>query len=395
MHKKFLATYTGVFLLTVCGVSTLAAANIQTLVMSSVNDLLPGGNFACDSQGSVLYKGNETSGSNPLYQRGAGGGSLITITGTAFTGRIVGPVGLSDDGDATFQAVSSTNPADSGIYSKPGSGGSLITITGSSLATSEGAPTVSRNGNIAFKGVDADGPAIFTAARGGGNKGTIRGNIIISNGNLRAMPSINDAGDVAFAGAGSDGTLAVFVVPSAGNIPITVQGVRFGPTARLSSSQPKIIENQKSLLVNVLTDGPTGILSSLQIGTPTADGHDYAFTPVATLDSANEAEAFMNEAGVVAVVDGTALRWKAPELNSTAAPSLYSSMTLISVGDPLAGSFVTGLMLDTGSVLANGDVVFEASLANGETGIFQFVVPEPAGLSLVAATGLMALRRRR
>jgi hypothetical protein len=73
------------------------------------------------------------------------------------------------------------------------------------------------------------------------------------------------------------------------------------------------------------------------------------------------------------------------------------SATVISTGDALDGSTVTGLGFDTDGVNDANQLAFLATLADGRQGIYVVSVPEPAtaaGLGSFAGAALLRRRRR-
>ena len=56
---------------------------------------------------------------------------------------------------------------------------------------------------------------------------------------------------------------------------------------------------------------------------------------------------------------------------------------VIAVGDPLDGSQVTGLLFNRFGLNDSGSIAFWAILADGRTGIYEAVVPEPSSIVLL------------
>lgn len=353
----------------------------QRLVFSD-DPLAPiGDNFAATKQGNVLYEDKGREVSNPLYKARIGGNIPITVIGSNYAAHVDGPVSMNDAGDVTFQSFS-PGTAEHGAFKK--GGGTYITLTGSPFGKSAGAPSLNDNGDVIFLSMDAAGAPTLQTRSAGGVTITIHG---LDFASAQSRPIINNAMTVAQAGTLADGSQGVIVQSAGGGFTGTISG-----DWRMISSQPRITENN-TVLFAVEGNGSSGIPTgrrSFVAARPNWPGFTFDTTIFASLD--NDCDGIVNDSLSVACVDGE--RLKVFILDPAEGAVTHAEFTLLSIGDPLDGSFVTSLAIGDGSMMPDNSVIFHATLASGASGIYQVMVPEPMALSLSLGSLLLARRRR-
>jgi hypothetical protein len=363
----------GLIVASILAVGTQKSSADTTLLASGA-----GSNYAAyaapgQSTPDVSWTGQDAS-NNPNIFSMVAGGSVITIMGSGFSTTPVGAISESN-GVIAFRGIDSGG-TNNGVYSTAAGGGVPITIIGSNFNDPSGAPSINNSGTVAFKDVSSGQTSIIIAQPKGGTSITVQGS---SFGNV-SRPSINNGGDVAFVATplGSSQPNA-YVQPSGGGVVITITGSGF----RLNSQQPKIIDNEKSLLVNVVDSANN---NDLDLGTFNAATSSYSFTQIESNSAGIAYDDSINSNGDVLSTDGVAMRQWRPG---------RPTATLFSVGDPLDGSTISSLSISDSAMLDSGNVVFYATLANGTSGLFYDAVPEPATLAIMPIALLALAQRRR
>lgn len=345
--------------------------------------------FAANGNGEILYRQSRLIGTipSPTWSVRSSSGILLTVRGLSF-GDVVGPPSLNNRGDVSFQAIDAGTGHVSAFRGERNGGTVLLTLIGRVMDGASGAPSMNSDGDVVFQSLDSSGsPEVRYAYRSPPLTGTIPP---LDPGSLSRFgrPAINTARDIAVGVHLANGDDGVVVHRSGGTL-LTVTGSNF----RLGSSQPKIIDNKKGLLVNFNAQAPTGTHHTLFVAQYDSAISDFGMSRVAEVDS--DCNAYMNENFSIACVDNDALKiFIASSAGNRGPESMtWSQETLIRVGDDFDGSTITSLALGDGSVLADDSVMFHATLANGATGIYNIVVPEPASAAL--AVLLLPRRRRR
>jgi hypothetical protein len=354
-----------------------AVADISNLISSTIEGFGISQEFAVTRNKLATYfeVGDKPTQSQGMYARASGGGVRLTIVGEAFGAARVGPISMNDNGLIAFQGVSST-PDFNGIFAKSAGGGVLITVRGNAFGDRTGAPVVGADDTIYFR--DTDG--IYARSSGGGMVLTVRGQDFAQ----MSRPSVNSSGDIAFSGIKTDGTEGVFVQRAGGGMLLTVTGSNF----KMSSGQPKIIDNKKGLLVDFAVGGSS--TNELYKAELNATGQ-YDLTFLTHIEPGSPYS--MNEAGTLLQRLGGDLVIHSPSTLNNFAPG-YVSHTLVSVGDPLDGSTIAALAISDSSLLPDDEVAFWAQLENGTTGIYVASVPEPSSIAAIIL-GIAAMRTRR
>lgn len=360
--------------------ATSASAAITNLISSAVEGVGIAQEFAVTRQKLTTYfeKGDKPTDSLTMYSRSAGGGVRLTLIGRDFGAARVGAISMNDNGKIAMQGVSS-NPLYNGIFAMSAGGGVPLTITGDPFGSIQGAPVVGADDTIYYRGTGG----IYARSSGGGILLTVRGQDFAQ----MNRPSVSPGGDIAFSGVTTGGVEGIFVQPRGGGQLLTINGSNF----KLTSGQPKIIDNKKSVLVPLesLATGETGLyLAELDA---TGGYSTSLLSPIALGDVGRDC--YINGLGTVLQPMGGSIVIHPRDVFSNFAPG-YSTQTIVSVGDSLDGSTVAALSLSDSSLLDDNSVAFWAQLANGQTGIYLASVPEP---SILGISGLLAvfLRRRR
>lgn len=382
-----------VFVITILAASRAANAfsEIQLILESATDGFSAShiGDLACVTE-------DAQPGMFSLVYRSSGG-VLLTIAGHDFASSMSGSPAMSSNGDVSFQCA---GPGLDGIYASSVSGGQVITIFGSSFGNERGAPSMSSSGGVAF--LSTDGVYVCDSI-------SSTPVLTIQGQNFARMgrPAVNTALDVCVPvsvddGSGNPPVDTVFVQHSSGAFSGTID---FGNDFRLTSSQPKIIDNKKGLLVAGMTTGSSGTPEEVLMMCDFDDSNSVYFNPreisrytdgvnFDELSICPDGSSYCGTRG-----GGSSLVWSprsnvdlfGPESNGYDDP-----ITLLSVGDPLAGSTITSLSITDGSMQLDGSVMFHASLANGFSGLFLGVVPEPTTLfSVMGLTSIALLRKRR
>lgn len=383
-----------VFVLAILATSRTASAfsEIQ-LVLETVSDGFsssPNGDIACFTEGAQ-------PGDVSLVHRSSDG-TIITIAGQNFGSAISGNPAMSSNGEVSFQCV---GPGVDGIYGRSTSGGQLLTIHGASFGNELGAPSMSSSGGVAF--LSTDGVYVCDSI-------SSTPVLTIEGLNFARMgrPAINDSLDVAVAVSVDDGSGlppvdAVYVQHSSGEIWGTLPST-WDSAFRIASSQPKIIDNNKGLLIAFTTTSDTGALEEVLMLSEFDDSSSVYFNPKeisrftdgVTFDEfsiAPDGSFYCGTRG-----NGASMIWSPRSNFNTFGPESNGyddPFTLLSVGDPLLGSTVTSISISDGSAQLDGSVMFHATLANGFSGLFVSTIPEPTTLFSAALVSSIALLRKR
>lgn len=342
-------------------------------------------NFAANGNGDVVFQMIDTS--LPVasgYQARIGGNIPITVIGSNYAAAVQGPVSISPAGDVTFQSYNPGTP-EHGAFKTTG-GGQPLTLTGNPFGKAAGAPSMNGNGDVVFLSMEATGPALNVRTAGG-----ITGTLPTSFASGIGRPAMNNGFTVASSGTFADGKQGLAVGRVGGGTTITITG----DWTRLTSSQPQITNNG-SVLFSVQGDPPQGQATGRRqhmLAMPEPGGTGYAVVPIGDVDE--DCDSDLNDDLSVVSVDGEKLKvYIADSNNNRGSLPTWQQLTLLTVGDTFDGSTITSLRIGDGSMMPDNSVVFHATLANGGSGIYQIVVPEPASISFVAAS-LLAVRRRR
>jgi hypothetical protein len=324
----------------------------------------------------VSWTGQDSSNNPNIFSKVAGG-VVITIIGQNFSTTPVGAI-AEKNGVIAFRGIDSAG-TNNGVYSAAAGGSLPITIYGSNFNDVSGAPSINNSGTVTFKDVFNGKTSLIIAPPNNGIVGTIHGDAF----SQVSRPSINNGGDVAFVATPLGASDAnAYVQPSGGGALITITGSGF----KFASQQPKIIDNNKGLLVNGVDSANN---NDLEFGTFNAATSSYSFTTVDSNSAGIVYDDSINSDGDILTSDGTSLRLLKP------GSTKFGTATFVfSVGDAFAGSTITSLSISDSAMLDNGNIVFHATLANGTSGLFYDTVPEPATLAMVPI-GLLILARRR
>lgn len=330
-----------------------------------------------DAGEGVFGAFDEVAGSYGLYSSAAGG-PLLTIIGSNF---LVGPASPPSVGPGGSVAFLGADAAGEGLYTTSSRGGGvLLTIRGENFGVSSlASPSASSNGTVVFSGVDdATGAAGVYAADADGNVITING----SNFGKVSSTRVSDTGTVAFSAVDSLGEAGLYMT-SGGGVLLTIKGESFGQ----GISSVDMNGNDDVVFVGVDELGATGLYR--------ADGGGLKGTiPLNWPQAASTVG--LNDNGLV--VAGLSSLARSESLESIAMTDLAGSFqsTIISVGDPLAGSTVTSLSFSPDGLNNANQLAFFAALADGSSGLFIATIPAPgvAG-AMVLGAGAMFGRRRR
>lgn len=311
-----------------------ARADGSIITINGQNLLVgPPGPASVSPNGTVAFRGVDDQGEG-LYRSSTGGGILITIRGSSFGLSSVGDPSTNNARQLAFTAVDDAT-GNTGVYAA-NPDGSIITIFGENFLTSLSPPRISGSGTAAFSAVDSSGESGLYTSRGGGVLLTIKGQ---SFGNGIASLDVNDNDDVVFAGVDDLGASGLFRADGGG----------FHGT----------IDWQ------------------------------YAGASISTVG--------VNDGGLVAV--GVSSLVRTGLLDSIELTDLDGSFrsTLISVGDPLAGSTVSSLSFGPDGLNNENQLAFFASLSDGSSSLFIATIPAPgvAGGLLVGVGAALGRRRRR
>gem|GEM_PF-5836400 len=346
----------------------------------------------------VAFVGNAASGGFAgLYVKPGAGGALITLTGLNFRPTPVGLIGF-DGSSVVFRGIENGNAANTGLFSAPLSGNVPITIVGTSFGEASYAPSVSPNGNIAFKDLESDGATtgLFAQSRDGGIKLTLSGAGFSQIG----RPAVSDLLDVAFVASPAGATRpSVYVQPSNLNIPVSL---KIPPTLTVSGDQVSIEPNAQDASLGAsiaftAIDESTGQLGLYHSDHFTPQGINSApklilagdaANPLGNIFSSNSSAEYLSKKGYDYYKSRS-------DLNS---PGLLpgEEIRLIGLGDAVDGSTVTDIQMSETSLLDSGDAILYLTLADGTRGFYIASVPEPgvATAMLLAATAMIARRRR-
>lgn len=341
-------------------------------------------NYAVNDHGDVVFQVIDPASPGASGYVGRFGGSIpITVIGAEFSPTVQGPVVLGNGGAIAFQSFNPNNPDVHGIFLR-NAGGQHIKDAVPPRGKKQGAPAMNDNGDVVFLAMDDS----IQVRSGGGFVGSIPSGPFLSASLTR--PAMNNAGNVVIGGALSNGQEGVAIGRVGGGMPITISG-----DWRLASGQPQIVNNER-VLFTVQDNGTTGLPTGQRqhlLAMPDPGGTGFSVVTIGTLE--NDCDGYMNDSLSVASVDGDKLILHLRDaVSNLAADMTWTPHTLLSVGDALDGSTVTGLTLGDGAMLADNSVIFHATLANGGSGLYQVVVPEPAAIGALGASLLLVRRRR-
>jgi hypothetical protein len=289
-------------------------------------------NLAMNSGGQIAFVGDNSAG-EAIYSKTAtstGGGTVITIQGNNFS-QYTNPA-LLDDGSILFTALDGSSK-DAGYFAAS-SGGQIITIFGAS--------------GLSFSGT----------------------------GDLAA----NNSGSFAVAGRDpNDGSLGVYAGSVSGGSIITISGANFSNMGTLSAAR----SGSKLAWSGTLTvNGSTS--SNLYIASLSGGS-------VITITGNNFGQATITRGIVAGMQDPTPASRSLQEYSSDDGTFLG---TALSDGDPLDGSTITDFSIGPNSLNDSGEFVFEATLADGRSGIYVGELPEPTILAPLVG-GILLMSRRR
>jgi hypothetical protein len=370
----------------VVGLLTIAAAasagSISVLVDSHDPQVVISPDYA-SVHNNPLYVDKGVQGENPLYQGTASNRSTVTDPGM----NAVGVPALNSSGAVAFQSVTDPGTPTNGIFVRPAGGNILITIVGTNFRDASGAPAINDAGTVVFKSLDSGGnDAIYATAPGSSAvKITIQPRDSFGNPERLGRPTVNTAGAIAFTGTGGDGTSALYVQPAGANDPIklTING-NFG----LRDAQ--MVDNHIIAIEQFSNNTELPATFTFDPATESITGGPVKWMAPESLDLETS---YVDTGGVIIVCDGESLRAFSDDVvwNGASPPA---DAAIVNVGDPLDGSTISALSLAPQSLSGN-DLTFQATLADGTTGLFSVTVPEPTTAGAIALFASTLLRRRR
>ncbi|MFV2070518.1 MAG: choice-of-anchor tandem repeat NxxGxxAF-containing protein, partial [Pirellulales bacterium] len=253
-----------------------------------------------------------------------------------------------------------------------------------------GIPDINDNGNIAFKGVFADGEGIFLDDRLIVETGdTIDGRMLTSVvvGATPFKPSLNNNGDIAFVGA-FEGGLGVFtqdgLIVATGDI---IDGREVTPVIGQAS-----INNRGDVVFKALLDGAIDGGLFVNQALLVAAGDTIGGKTLSRVIVSGDSPA-LNDSGVVA------FRAFFPNEDSPGKlrRGIFTQDHLVAAeGDIIDGQRL--VFMESPVLNNNGDILFQSNLFDGSelTGVIVLaeLIPEPAsgGLAVVAAALLLLYR---
>jgi hypothetical protein len=377
-----------------------------------------------------LYQDKSRGGSNPLYESGnfaaapggagglvdlafvsgndlmtlpAGGNVPLTINGSGFDVRAIGPVSVGGGHVYLFGGATQGNVR--GIYTMPVNGGFPGTIrsdTDGVGSDASRAPVISTGQNplVGFNAPDATGTTNFyVATRTGGIYLTVNG----SNFSQVSRRGLNHWGDRAEVATEVGSTQSkLYVTPGTGGITGTIP---IDPSLRLTTSQPRIIDNEKRSVFFTAINSTTGTAGLFHSDKFIPQGIDYR--PPTLMSSGIDLNAAFSvsqlEPGSVggsSVIIGWLSKrgydyYRAQGDFSTAGGlESITETRLIGAGDTVGGLTVADVIGSESSLQPNGDAILLLSFTDGSAGIYQIQVPEPTALLMLAGVVPFLARRR-
>lgn len=368
----------------------------------------------------VIASPGENGAPDEILARPLGGGVRITIFGSDFGRRIIGPIS-SDGRSVVFKALDpATGAAD--ILSTPlapaSSGNVPITVQGSSFADASGAPSLPPGGAsfpIVFKDVDAAGSEVIVARSSLGN---IPITVVGQGFGPYSRPGVNAGGDVVvqtlLPGTGGLPPEPVALVrPRSGGNILTIRGSGFAVAPHMPSplSPPRIFNDPAAtVLISTVVLTPEGpkpmVLRSLR-----NRGESEGYQPWESVFDSGEAsaepmvfsawqtnpQARGGQTNVLArypVSGRLALIDLAPPAEGLP-PTLSTPRILLSPGDAIDGSTIASIGIFESSLLSNGDALVRLELTDGTAGLYYVPIPEPTALgALLPIAGLLRRRAR-
>jgi hypothetical protein len=232
---------------------------------------------------------------------------------------------------------------------------------------------------------------LFTALDGGSKEAGIyaassTGQIITIFGS--SSLSFNPSGDIAANNAGSfavagidpnDGSLGIYAGSAGGSI-ITISGANFSSVGTLSMSRSG---SRLAWSGTVSLSGSSS--SALYIA-------DLSGGSVITVTGQNFGQCDIDSDGdgISDMIDPTSGARSLEYFSDTG--DLHGP--LLSIGDSLDGSTITNFSIGPSSLNDNGEFVFDATLADGRSGTYVAMLPEPTVLMPLVGGILIMVRRR-
>jgi hypothetical protein len=254
-------------------------------------------------------------------------------------------------------------------------------VGGSSFGLYGANPAIRADGTIGFE---------FNHQAGFGGEGFFTG----SGGPIATLYSDQTGGSMIDPGASRSANVIAYAAPILSGTLDT--GTAFFVNNGSSTSQAATSSRFfNSVAVNA---GGTVAASSSGLASPDGGIYETQGGSLITLVAGTET---VNSFGDVSINDSGMLAFYESTTNTSGAVSgiyLLSGGTvskIIAIGDPLAGSTVTGLSFGDEALNNNGQVAFLATLGNGTSGEFSgSPVPEPSSLVLAAVAAVFVIATR-